>query len=144
MISWLELFKTISVKEETTKKKPVFEMNRRTIQLFIVCAALFIFGTSGLFAEDSIAVLDDAGNKLLSLIGSTWVKAFLCIALVIEFGVVAFGNAQGEGGVIKKVLPWIVGTAGILGATSIVNFFFSNISSEELGYITTTVSSYLA
>lgn len=87
--------------------------------------------TSGLFA-DGIEVLDDAGNKIIELISATWVKALLVVALVIEFGVIAFGNAQGEGGIIKKVLPWIIGTAGILGATSIVNFFFSSVTSEAL------------
>ena len=93
-----------------------------------------------MFAEEGIEVLDTAGDKVLSLIGSKWVKAFLCVALIIEFGVIAFGNAQGEGGIIKKVLPWIVGTAGILGATSIVNFFFNNVSSEALGMIETITS----
>lgn len=56
----------------------------------------------------------------------------LAVALVIEFGVIAFGNAQGQGDIIKKVLPWVIGTAGILGATSIVNFFFSNVKSETI------------
>ena len=90
--------------------------------------------------ESSIAVLDNAGNKILALIGAKWVKALLALALVIEFGVIAFGNAQGEGGMIKKVLPWIIGTAGVLGATSIVNFFFSGISQEALSSLTTAVN----
>lgn len=86
---------------------------------------------TSLFA-DGIPVLDNAGNKILELVGATWVKALLVVALIIEFGVIAFGNAQGEGGIIKKVLPWIIGTAGILGATSIVNFFFSGITPANL------------
>mgnify|MGYP003292892472 CR=1 FL=1 len=94
-----------------------------------------LFCSSGVFAADSITVLDTAGDKILNLIGAKWVKALLCVALVIEFGVVAFGNAQGEGGTIKKLLPWILGTAGILGATSIVNFFFSNVSQENLSML---------
>ncbi len=107
---------------------------------------VLIFCASGLFAQssgESIAVLDSAGNKILSLIGSVWVKALLVIALVIEFGVVAFGNAQGEGGMIKKVLPWILGTAGILGATSIVNFFFSGITQEQLTMASDVVKSFV-
>lgn len=93
---------------------------------------IFTVVSSNCFAADSIAVLDSAGNKILELISASWVKALLCVALIIEFGVIAFGNSQGEGGMIKKVLPWIIGTAGILGATSIVNFFFSGISQESL------------
>ena len=93
-----------------------------------------LFCSSGLFA-DGIPVLDNAGTKILELVSATWVKALLVVALIIEFGVIAFGNAQGEGGIIKTVLPWIIGTAGILGATSIVNFFFSGITQEQLSII---------
>lgn len=100
--------------------------------LLLVC----LFATSGVFADDSIAVLDTAGNKILSLVNAKWVKALLVVALIIEFGVVAFGGAQGEGGIIKKVLPWIIGTAGILGATSVVNFFFKGITQESLSILT--------
>lgn len=95
-----------------------------------------LFFTSNIFAAtDGIAVLDTAGDKILSLVTAKWVKALLVVALIIEFGVIAFGNSQGEGGIIKKVLPWIIGTAGILGATSIVNFFFSGIAQEGLSMI---------
>lgn len=105
---------------------------------------VLIFCASGLFADgDSIEVLDSAGNKILSLVGSTWVKALLVVALIIEFGVIAFGNAQGEGGMIKKVLPWILGTAGILGATSIVNFFFSGITQEQLTMVTEAAQTFI-
>ena len=106
---------------------------------------VLFFCASGLFAQssDSIEVLDSAGNKILSLVGSIWVKALLVVALIIEFGVIAFGNAQGEGGMIKKVLPWILGTAGILGATSIVNFFFSGITQEQLTMVTEAAQTFI-
>lgn len=116
-------------------------MARVLFQLLLIFALLSI--TFPLFAEESIAVLDNAGNKILKLIGAKWVKALLALALVIEFGVIAFGSAQGEGGMIKKVLPWIVGTAGVLGATSIVNFFFAGITQEELSYVLTLTSTAL-
>lgn len=96
-----------------------------------------------MFAE-GIAVLDSAGESILALVSAKWVKALLVVALIIEFGVIAFGNAQGEGGVIKKVLPWIIGTAGILGATSIVNFFFSGITQEELTMATDVIQAFEA
>ena len=79
-----------------------------------------LFCSSGVFAQESIAVLDTAGDKILKLISSKWVKAVLCVALVIEFGVVAFGNAQG------------------------VNFFFSNVSQESLGMISEPVNEFLS
>lgn len=102
-----------------------------------------LFCSSSLFADDGIAVLDDAGNKILGLIGSVWVKALLVVALIIEFGVIAFGNAQGEGDMVKRVLPWVLGTAGILGATSIVNFFFSGITQEALTMATDVVKTFV-
>lgn len=103
--------------------------------LAFVGVILFVETGNVFAAGDSIEVLDSAGQKILDLLGAKWVKALLCLALVIEFGVVAFGGAQGEGGMIKKVLPWIIGTAGILGAASIVNFFFSGISQEDLALV---------
>lgn len=112
--------------------------NKKALKSVLCMLFIFLFCTSNIFAASSgngIAVLDDAGTKILELVGATWVKALLVVALIIEFGVIAFGNAQGEGGMIKKVLPWIIGTAGILGATSIVNFFFSGISQESLGMV---------
>ena len=106
---------------------------------------VLIFCASGLFAQssESIAVLDTSGQKIIDLVTAKWVKALLVVALIIEFGVIAFGNAQGEGGMIKKVLPWILGTAGILGATSIVNFFFGNISQEALTMATDAVQMFV-
>lgn len=104
----------------------------RTYRRCVMIAAVLLLCAAGAFAAESIAVLDSAGDKIISIIGSKWVKALLAVALVIEFGVIAFGNAQGQGDIIKKVLPWVIGTAGILGATSIVNFFFSNVKSETI------------
>ena len=112
--------------------------------IFFSVVFLMLFCSNGVFAQESIEVLDTAGEKILKLITSKWVKAILCVALVIEFGVVAFGNAQGEGGTIKKVLPWIIGTAGILGATSIVNFFFSNVTQANLSMIYEPVNEFLS
>lgn len=108
--------------------------NKKALKSVLCMLFIFLFCTSNVFA-DGIAVLDEAGTKILELVSAIWVKALLVVALIIEFGVIAFGNAQGEGGMIKKVLPWIIGTAGILGATSIVNFFFSGISQESLGMV---------
>lgn len=110
------------------------KISRKAFKTILCMLFLSLFCSSSLFAE-GIPVLDGAGTKILELVGAVWVKALLVVALIIEFGVIAFGNAQGEGGIIKKVLPWIIGTAGILGATSIVNFFFSGISPENLSII---------
>ena len=125
------------------KTKNFIIENKRTIMYIAMIFCTLFLSTTDMFAE-GIAVLDTAGEKILSLISAKWVKALLVVALVIEFGAVAFGAAQGEGGIIKKVLPWILGTAGILGATSIVNFFFSGIEQENLSYIVRQISTSMA
>lgn len=125
------------------KTKNFIIKNKRTIMYIAMIFCTLFLSTTDMFAE-GIAVLDTAGEKILSLISAKWVKALLVVALVIEFGAVAFGAAQGEGGIIKKVLPWILGTAGILGATSIVNFFFSGIEQENLSYIVRQLSTSMA
>ncbi len=117
--------------------------DKKALKSVICILFIALFCSSGLFAEESIAVLDTAGNKILSLVGSIWVKALLVVALIIEFGVIAFGNAQGEGGMVKKVLPWILGTAGILGATSIVTFFFSHVTQESLAMATDVIQTFV-
>lgn len=104
----------------------------RKIKYLVLLAVFAIVCSSGAFAAQSIGILDSVGDKIIGLIGSRWVKAILAVALIVEFGVIAWGNSQGQGDIMKKVLPWVIGTAGILGATSIVNFFFSNVKPEAL------------
>jgi hypothetical protein len=87
---------------------------------------MFVISAASVFADDSIAELDTWGDKLIGLIKSKWVNALLTLALVIEFGIIAYGNAQGEGAIFKKVLPWTIGTVGIMAATSITSFFMSD------------------
>lgn len=120
--------------------------DKKTVKSAICILLIALFCTSGLFAGDGgdgIAVLDNAGQSILDLVGAKWVKALLVVALIVEFGVIAFGNAQGEGGMVKKVLPWIIGTAGILGATSIVNFFFGSVTQEALSMATDVVQTFV-
>lgn len=130
--------KKMEDKMTVLKRRSEERETRQRFKVLAVMAVLVMVCVTGAFAAESIAVLDNAGQKIISIIGSTWVKALLAVALVIEFGVIAFGNAQGQGDIIKKVLPWVIGTAGILGATSIVNFFFSNVSTEKLSMVVQT------
>ncbi len=77
------------------------------------------------FAADSIDELDAWGDKVLSLIGSSWIQALCALALAIEAGACIFAGRNGESGMIKKFLPWMVGTIGLLSASSITEFFFN-------------------
>ena len=125
--------KTFSNSNFKTKAIEFGNKNKDVIKCLVMVGLVMFLTSSEIFAaEATIAVLDNAGDQIIKLITAKWVKALLTVALVIEFGVCAFGNAQGEGGMVKKVLPWIIGTAGILGSTSIVKFFFTNIESSGL------------
>ena len=124
--------KTFSNFNFKTKAIEFGNKNKDVIKCLVMVGLVMFLTSSEIFAEDTIAVLDKAGDQIIKLITAKWVKALLTVALVIEFGVCAFGNAQGEGGMVKKVLPWIIGTAGILGSTSIVKFFFTNIEASGL------------
>jgi hypothetical protein len=78
------------------------------------------------FAQNSgIPELDEWGSKVLGLITSDWVKAICALAFVIEAGGMIYAARQGEGGTVKKFLPWMIGTIGLLSAVSITDFFFN-------------------
>jgi len=122
------------VSSNTLKQKPLetelrvrlfFQENGKFIFALLVVFALCMFNTFAASGE-TIEELDTWGDKILSLISASWVQALMTIALVIEFGIIGFGNAQGEGGMFKKLWPWMVGTVGILGASSITDFFWNN------------------
>ena len=70
--------------------------DKKTVKSAICILFIALFCSSGLFAQssgDGIAVLDNAGQSILDLVGAKWVKALLVVALIVEFGVIAFGNA---------------------------------------------------
>ena len=64
--------------------------------LFMVCLVLFMSSANIFAADATIAVLDNAGESILSLITAKWVRALLTVALVIEFGICAFFYLKGE------------------------------------------------
>ena len=103
-------------------------LSGRLAKLLVVALVFGFIAASPLFAAETIDKLDNFGDKIISLLDAKWLKAILALGLVIEFGVIAFGNSQGEGGMVKKVLPWIIGTGGILAATSIVSFVFKGVT----------------
>lgn len=96
--------------------------------IFALCVIpTFAAGSSG----DSIVELDNWADKILELFQSSWVKAILLVALIVEaIGMVLTGQ-QGEGGqMIKKFAPWIIGTIILLSASSICSYFLGDLSFE--------------
>jgi hypothetical protein len=88
--------------------------------LFLLCLKLSVFAQ----AQDGISELDDWGEKIVGLIQSGWIEAICALAFAIEAGACIFVGRQ-EPGLIKKFIPWMVGTVGLLAAPSVTSFFFA-------------------
>jgi hypothetical protein len=82
--------------------------------------ALCVIPTFAASGGDSIVELDNWADKILELFQSSWVKAILLVALIVEaIGMVLAGQQGGGGQMIKKFAPWIIGTIILLSASSI-------------------------
>lgn len=94
--------------------------------LFMIIAPTFAAG-----GGETIEQLDTWGDKILSLLQSTWVKVLLLVALIIEaIGVVVAGQQGGGGQILKKFAPWIIGTLILLCASGICSYFLGDLSFE--------------
>lgn len=111
-----------------TNLKKTFSNNRFLVFALIMCAfALPTFAAGG----DSIVELDNWADKILELFQSSWVKAVLLVALIVEaIGMVVAGQQGGGGQMLKKFAPWIIGTIVLLSASSICSYFLKDLSFE--------------
>lgn len=121
------------MKSEKTKKAVLkikgFVTDRKFLMavfmLFMIIAPTFAAG------GDTIEQLDTWGDKILSLLQSTWVKVLLLVALIIEaIGVVVAGQQGGGGQILKKFAPWIIGTLILLCSSGICSYFLGDLSFE--------------
>lgn len=112
-----------------TNLKKTFSNKRFLVFALIMCAfALPTFATS---SGDSIVELDNWADKILELFQSSWVKAVLLVALIVEaIGMVVAGQQGGGGQMLKKFAPWIIGTIVLLSASSICSYFLKDLSFE--------------
>lgn len=86
--------------------------------IFLVCVSAFAQ------KQGSIGKLDEWAQTLVNLLTSTWLKAICIIALVgICIGMIVAG--RNEPGLIKKFIPWLIGTIILLSASDIVKYFFT-------------------
>ena len=88
-----------------------------------------------MFADSfSVGALDSLGDILVSALQSKWLNAILAVALVIEFGIAAWGQSKGASEMVSGAIKWMFATGGMLGATGIANFIFKNITPEDLAF----------
>lgn len=104
--------------------------SKHLIALAIVFAACIV-PTFAAGSGESIAELDTWADKILELFQSSWVKAILLVALIVEaIGMVLAGQQGGGGQMIKKFAPWIIGTIILLSASSICSYFLDGLTFE--------------
>ena len=95
--------------------------------VFALCVVPSFAASSG----DSIVELDNWADKILELFQSSWIKAILLVALIVEaIGMVLAGQQGGGDQMIKKFAPWIIGTIILLSASSICSYFLGDLSFE--------------
>lgn len=137
---------------EKTKKTPTLTkkslLNRKTAKICAISLLLLCVLSNGAFAAGgngvfNISALDSLGGLLKGALGSTWLKAILACALVIEFGVAAWGQSKGASEMVSGAVKWMFATGGMLGATGIANFIFDEVEVEEISFIFNTVTNYL-
>lgn len=99
----------------------------------LVVLGLMAFCTAGIFADADLGAIDTASDKMISVISSKPVKVICVAGLLGVFGACIWGQTQGEGSFIKKLLPVLYGIGGILGTVGIVNWIFSGVTVDTLG-----------
>ena len=117
-------------------KSNFFKSLKKTVtsKKFLVGAVVFalcIVPTFAASSGESIVELDNWADKILELFQSSWVKAILLVALIVEaIGMVLAGQQGGGGQMIKKFAPWIIGTIILLSASSICSYFLGDLKFE--------------
>ncbi|WP_407398131.1 TrbC/VirB2 family protein, partial [Treponema sp.] len=112
-----------SFKKTVTSKKFI------TVAAVLALCVVPTFAASG--SGESIVELDNWADKILELFQSSWVKAILLVALIVEaIGMVLAGQQGGGGQMIKKFAPWIIGTIILLSASSICSYFLDDLNFE--------------
>lgn len=106
-----------------------------TSKQFITLTAVFALCVIPTFAASgsgsSIGELDNWADKILELFQSSWVKALLLVALIVEaIGMVLAGQQGGGGQMLKKFAPWIIGTIILLCSSSICSYFLDGMTFE--------------
>jgi len=93
-------------------------------KIVLILCMIFLLCVS-VFAQDKIGKLDTWAQRIVNLLTATWLKAICIIALVgICVGMIVAG--RNEPGLIKKFIPWLIGTIVLLSAADIVKYFFTD------------------
>lgn len=106
-------------------KISTFLKKNKNFVVMIFCTFLTM---SQIFAESDLGVFDSVGNKLLTVLTSTGLKAALAIMLAGCFGGIAWGKLKGQDGIVSTLVPVFFGIAGILGSVSLVTWIYDGVT----------------
>jgi len=98
----------------------------------LVTLGVFALCSAAVFAEANLGAIDSASDKMIEVISSKPIKVICVAGLLAVFGACIWGQTQGEGSFIKKLMPTLYGIAGVLGTVGIVNWIFSGITVDSL------------
>lgn len=109
------------------KLKKISDFLRNNKNLFVMILFSFV-AVSQTFADGDLGVFDSVGNKLLTVLTSTGLKAALAIMLAGCFGGIAWGKLKGQDGIVSTLVPVFFGIAGILGSVSLITWIYDGVT----------------
>lgn len=109
------------------KLKKISDFLRNNKNLLVMILFSFV-AVSKTFADSDLGVFDSVGNKLLTVLTSTGLKAALAIMLAGCFGGIAWGKLKGQDGIVSTLLPVFFGIAGILGSVSLITWIYDGVT----------------
>ena len=109
------------------KLKKLSEFLKQNKNLVIMILFSFV-AVSQTFADSDLGVFDSVGNKLLTVLTSSGLKAALAIMLAGCFGGIAWGKLKGQDGIVSTLVPVFFGIAGILGSVSLITWIYDGVT----------------
>ncbi len=109
------------------KLKKISDFLRNNKNLLVMILFSFV-AVSQTFAGSDLGVFDSVGNKLLTVLTSTGLKAALAIMLAGCFGGIAWGKLKGQDGIVSTLVPVFFGIAGILGSVSLITWIYDGVT----------------
>lgn len=111
--------------QKKLEKLSNFIRQNKNFLLMVLCTFIAVSQT---FADSDLGVFDSVGNKLLTVLTSTGLKAALAIMLAGCFGGIAWGKLKGQDGIVSTLVPVFFGIAGILGSVSLITWIYDGVT----------------
>lgn len=112
------------MQKKLEKLSKFFRQNKNLVAMILFS----LLAVAQTFAESDLGVFDSVGNKLLTVLTSTGLKAALAIMLAGCFGGIAWGKLKGQDGIVSTLVPVFFGIAGILGSVSLVTWIYDGVT----------------